>query len=141
MAPQLHLWRPMSVGFKRKAFAGPRLAAALVLTTMAIGGCSFALVDGAPSRDKWPSDNRWALDLNHCTGSPVAPIADGAFALGLWGSAVYVARGGGDAAPAIAGLIMIPAVIYLASSFYGFNVTSKCRTYLAGPPYFPESAR
>jgi hypothetical protein len=131
----------MLVGFKKKALAGRRLPAALVLASMVIGGCSFALVDGAPPRFKWPSDNRWGLDLNNCTASPVAPIADGAFALGLWGSAIYVARDGGDAAPAIAVLIMIPAVVYLASSLYGFGVTSKCRTYLAGPPYSPESER
>ena len=28
---------------------------------------------------------------------------------------------------------LIPAVVYLASSVYGFGATSKCRTYLAGP--------
>jgi hypothetical protein len=30
---------------------------------------------------------------------------------------------------------LIPAVVYLASSAYGFGATSKCRTYLAGPPH------
>jgi hypothetical protein len=131
----------MLVGFNKRALAGRRLPAALVLASMVIGGCSFALMDGPPPRDRWPSDNRWGLDLNDCTASPVAPIADGAFALGLWGSAVYVARGGGDAAPAVAALIMIPAVVYLASSLYGFGVTSRCRTYLAGPPYSSERGR
>ena len=112
-----------------------RLAAGLLSASIVLGGCSFALVAGAPPRDKWPSDNRWGLDLNHCTASPAAPIADGALALGLWGSAVYVVRDGGDAAPVEAALILIPAVVYLASSLYGFSATSKCRTYLAGPPY------
>ncbi len=130
----------MLVGFKKEALSGRRLPAALVLASMVIGGCSFVLVNGAPPRDQWPSDNRWGLDRNNCTASPVAPIADGAFALGLSGSAVYVARQGGDAAPAVAALIMIPAAVYLASSLYGFGVTGKCGTYLAGPPYLSESA-
>jgi hypothetical protein len=124
----------MSVGSKRKASARRGLLAGLALASTVLGGCSFALVDRAPPRNNWWSDYKWGIDLNHCTASPAAPIADGAFGLGLLWSALHYASDGGDAGPTVGLLIMIPAVVYLASSVYGFDATSECRTYRAGPP-------
>jgi hypothetical protein len=34
-----------------------------------------------------------------------------------------------------AGILLLPGLVYLVASVYGFAQTSACRTYLAGPPY------
>jgi len=111
---------------------------AIVLAVMlALGGCSFVLVEQAPPRARWPEDNRWGLGLNRCTSSPVIPLVDSAIVVSDAALSGYALSRGGDAAPALAMLLLLPAFPYLVSTFYGFGATSTCRTYLAGPPYEP----
>jgi hypothetical protein len=116
-----------------------------VLASLAIGvvlgGCSFVFVDRAPPRERWPVESNIGLELDRCTASPWLPIVDGTLALGIGAGAVAVARRGGDADPTIAGLLMVPALVYLASGLYGLTATNHCRTYLAGPPYAPDAGR
>jgi hypothetical protein len=107
----------------------------LLAAAAAFGGCSFVLVEGAPPRDRWPEDNRWGLALNRCSSSPILPLADSALVLSDAALAVYAGRGGGDAAPAITSLVLLPSIVFIASAIYGFGATNTCRTYLAGPPY------
>lgn len=110
----------------------------LLAISMVTTSCSFAFVDRAPPRDKWPVENRFALDLDRCTAEPWLPIADGSIALGLGAGAVYLGRGAdGENVDKFVdfGLLMLPALVYLISSVYGFSKNSDCRTYLAGPPY------
>jgi hypothetical protein len=117
---------------------GVGVAIALI-GTLAFGGCSFVLVERAPTRDRWPEDNRWGLGLNRCTSSPVVPIVDGTITLGLFSGAAYVASRPSEAGVSLyeAGLLFIPGMVFLISSLYGLIATSTCRSYLAGPPYEP----
>jgi hypothetical protein len=112
---------------------------ALALTlAFAFGGCSFVLVDRAPPRARWPEDNRWGLGLNRCTSSPIMPLVDSAIVVSDYALAGYAASRGGDAAPAVALLLLLPGIPYLVSALYGFSATGTCRTYLGGPPYEPQ---
>ena len=95
------------------------------------------LVERAPARDRWPEDNRWGLALDRCTNSPIIPVVDSAIVASDYALAAYAASRGGDAAPAIAALLLLPGAVYLVSALYGFSATHTCRTYLAGPPYQP----
>ncbi len=112
------------------------LAAGLVLT-----GCSFALTDRAPPREQWPAEHTFDEQLKSCTASPVLPIVDGAITVGLGVAATYAGRNYGDAGPAVASILALPALLYLASALYGWSATGTCRTYLAGPPYEPDRGR
>ncbi len=115
----------------------------LLALAVELCGCSFLFSDRAPPRDQWPTEHTYTSDeqLKSCTTSPVLPILDGASVIGLGVGAVYAGRGGGDAAPAAAGLVALPALISLASALYGWSATGTCRTYLAGPPYGPDRGR
>jgi hypothetical protein len=106
--------------------------------TLAVGGCSFASVYGPPPAAQWPTEQTGPVaGLAHCTSSPVAPIIDGAASLGLLAGAGYLTAqqdflGFNHVA---AGILLLPGLVYLVASVYGFAHTSACRTYLAGPPY------
>jgi hypothetical protein len=115
-------------------FGGAGLAIGLTLASV-LGGCSFALVERAPPRDRWPEDNRWGLGLNRCTSSPTIPVVDGAITLGFFLGAGYVASRPSEAGISLFEAIplVIPGTIFLLSSLYGFTATDTCRTYLAGP--------
>ncbi len=115
-----------------------RRGGGLLLACLAFGGCSVALVDGAPARDQWPAEHRLGQELSRCTTSPLVPIVDGAIGLALGGGAIYFAGRGDEAAPFAAGVVAVPALVFLASALYGVVATKTCRTYLAGPPYVPD---
>jgi len=61
--------------------------------------------------------------------------------VGIGVGAFYAGRGSGDAGPAAAGLVALPALVYLASALYGVAAIRTCSTYLAGPPYEPDRGR
>jgi hypothetical protein len=108
---------------------------------LALTGCSFFLAERAPPREQWPTEPTFDEQLRRCTTSPVLPIVDGAITVGLGVGATYAGRNYGDAGPAVASIVAVPALFYLASALYGWNATGTCRTYRAGPPYEPDRGR
>ena len=124
---------------------GKCISIVLLAASLALAGCSFVLTNRAPARDEWPTEHSFKKDeTKRCTTSPILPILDGAIALASIVGAAYVAgRGGdGDANGTLIGVLFVPATItYLASALYGVVATSTCGTYLAGPPYEPDSGR
>lgn len=107
----------------------------------AVEACSFASVYGPPPAAQWPTEETGTgAGLAHCTTSPVAPIIDGAASLGFLAGAGYLTAqqdflGFNHVA---AGILLVPGLVYLVASVYGFAETGACRTYLAGPPYQPD---
>jgi hypothetical protein len=124
---------------------GGGAAVGLLAVLVAFGGCSFALVDRAPPGQLWVTEHSHERNLARCTSSPVAPIVDGAITLGIVGGAVDVVADsrGGDASVGLAAVMIVPALVYLASTLYGFSATNRCQDYLDGPPYpySPEQGR
>ena len=117
---------------------GERLVAGGLAATLALGGCSFAAVYGPPPVEHWPTEqNRSLVGLAHCTASPVLPIVDGVVTMGLFSGAGFIAAEPDSLGANVfaAGLLVLPGLIYLASTLYGIGVTSSCRIYQAGPPY------
>ena len=118
---------------------GPvRLFVGLLAAGVALGGCSFIIVKGAPPRDQWPEDKPPHMGRGSCTTSPVAPIFDAAMSLGSGLAGLYLVEqqsstrnDGFPRAP----IVLLPAIAYGFSAFYGFTTNSTCRTYRAGPPY------
>jgi hypothetical protein len=104
----------------------------LIAAGLVLAGCSFALTARAPPREQWPAEVTYDQQLKSCTASPIFPIVDGAITVGLGVGAIYAGRGGGDAAPVLAGIVALPALVYLASALYGVAAMNTCRNYLAG---------
>jgi hypothetical protein len=68
----------------------------------------------------------------------VAPIVDGVITGVLVTDAIYYGthQGPDDAAyPTMSYLSAMMAIPFAVSVIYGLATTSRCRTYLAGPPY------
>jgi|SRR5450755_1460858 hypothetical protein len=127
----------------RRSGEGP--AVGLLAILVVFGGCSFAFVDRAPPGQLWATEHSHERNLARCTSSPVAPIVDGVITAGLVGGAVDVVADSraGDASVGLAAFMMLPALVYLVSTLYGFSTTNRCQDYQAGPPYpcSPEQGR
>jgi hypothetical protein len=123
---------------KRRRERGCVLRRCLLALSIASNGCSFVMVRGAPPRDDWPTEHLpGAEDHVHCTSSLVAPIVDGVFTLSFASATTYYAThlDGENGSAALMFMGASLAIPYFVSTIYGFVVTSRCREYLAGPPY------
>jgi hypothetical protein len=108
------------------------------LSTLALGGCSFILVDRAPPHSRWPTES--PPQQGSCTAAPVGPVIDALLALTSGALLIYLSQPASsprhDGLPPQA--LVFPVLLGTAgSSVFGFAATSTCRTYLAGPPYQP----
>jgi hypothetical protein len=114
-----------------------RFEVVVVAASVAVGGCSFVIVDPAPPRYLWTLDDARG-GHQHCTAFPLSSIVDGVVAVGIGTATVFAVESTphnhDGLPPQMIGLLAVP---FALAAIYGLDATSTCRSYLAGPLHLP----